>query len=57
MKHLFIINPAAGKGKGIKYAEAIRKYFELSDEPYRIVFTDGPGDATKIARKYVSADQ
>lgn len=62
MKHLFIINPLAGKGGGVTYVEKIEKYFEenkeLSNkEPYYIEFTKGPGDATEIARKYVADDQ
>lgn len=56
MNHLFIINPAAGKGKGVKYAEAIRNYFKHRNEPYYIEFTKGPGDASRIAKDYVSTD-
>lgn len=56
MNHLFIINPAAGKGKGVKYPEVIREYFKHSKEPYYIEFTKGPGDASKIVKKYVSTD-
>jgi YegS/Rv2252/BmrU family lipid kinase len=56
MKHLFIINPAAGKGKGVQYAEAIREHFKHSQDHYYIEFTKGPGDASGIVKKYVAAD-
>ncbi|GIM28349.1 diacylglycerol kinase [Clostridium polyendosporum] len=56
MNHLFIINPAAGKGKGIKYAEVVREYFRHKEDPYYIEFTKGPGDAERIAREYVTTN-
>jgi len=56
MKHLFVINPKAGKGKSVTYAEHIKKHFQHSTEPYHIEFTKSPGDATEIVRKYVEAD-
>ncbi|MHC1720797.1 MAG: diacylglycerol kinase family protein [Clostridiaceae bacterium] len=56
MNHLFVINPMAGKGKSVAYAEFIKKYFLDSDDPYYIEFTKCPGDATEIVRKYVEAD-
>lgn len=62
MKHLFIINPYAGKGRGVEYVEKIERYFEKNkelgnEEPYYIEFTKGPGDATEIAQKYVADDR
>lgn len=57
MRHLFIINPAAGKGNAYKYADEIKKHFDSTNEPYIIEYTKGPGDATKIAQKYVTSDQ
>ncbi|GAE90416.1 diacylglycerol/lipid kinase family protein [Acetivibrio straminisolvens] len=62
MKHLFIINPFAGKGGGVAYAKEIEKHFMKSKElgnkeSYYIEFTKGPGDATEIARKYVESDR
>jgi len=57
MRHLFIINPAAGKGNAYKYADEIKKHFDSTNEPYIIEYTKGPDDATKIAQKYVTTDQ
>ncbi|NLP12951.1 MAG: diacylglycerol kinase family lipid kinase [Clostridium sp.] len=57
MKHLFIVNPDAGKGKAVRYVESIEKYFQKSKEPYYIEFTKGPGDATEIARKHTSTER
>lgn len=51
MKYLFLINPAAGKGKyqtGI--ADAVRKYFDGKNEDFEIVFTSCAGDAEQRAR-------
>lgn len=56
MKHLFIINPKSCRGKGLKYGELIKKYFENINEPYFIEFTKGIGDATKIAAEYSAKD-
>ncbi|HOM02334.1 MAG TPA: diacylglycerol kinase family lipid kinase [Acetivibrio sp.] len=62
MKHLFIINPFAGKGGGVEYVEKIEEYFMKNEElgnvePYYIEFTKGPGHATEITRKYVENDR
>lgn len=56
MRHLFIINPRAGKGKTsglIPYIERVCKEKSLN---YIIEVTKSPGDATDIARKYCSAE-
>ncbi len=55
MNHLFIINPQAGKGKGLKYIELIKKLFKGREDQYFIELTQGPGDATQIVKRYVSA--
>ena len=48
MKHLFIINPSAGKKKSTRLLEErIRKL----DEPYEIALTQRTGDARRIARE------
>lgn len=54
MNHLFIINPSCCRGKAVKYAEQIKRIFEQSKEPFHIEYTTAPGEATVIARKYVS---
>jgi len=55
MKHLFIINPQAGKGKGLKYVELIKNLFMGMEDQYFIELTRGPGDATEIVKKYISS--
>ncbi|WP_187119280.1 diacylglycerol/lipid kinase family protein, partial [Clostridium polynesiense] len=52
MKHLFIINPEAGKGKALGYIEIIHRVFENIKEPYFIEITKYPGHATEIVQKY-----
>jgi YegS/Rv2252/BmrU family lipid kinase len=56
MKHLFIINPIAGKGKGLKYISKIKKYFSVRNDKYFIEVTKYPGHAIGLVRKYVSQD-
>lgn len=51
-KHLFIINPVAGKGHADKYIKLIHKYFENSQDQYTIELTHAPGHATNIAKEY-----
>jgi YegS/Rv2252/BmrU family lipid kinase len=53
MRHLFVVNPKAGKGKGLKYVGWIHKYFQGSGDTYHVEFTKGPGDATEIVKRYV----
>lgn len=54
MKHLFILNPAAGKGKALKLIPAIKTYFAASNEEFDIEITKYPGHATEIAAEYSS---
>ncbi|WP_027632205.1 diacylglycerol/lipid kinase family protein [Clostridium hydrogeniformans] len=54
MKHLFIINPAAGNGKAINYIDEIHKYFKDKNVNYKIKVTEDRGHATLIAKKYSS---
>lgn len=56
MKHLFIINPIAGKGSSVKLIPEIRKLFEGRKEEYVIEVTERPGHATEIAAKHASSD-
>lgn len=52
MKHLFIINPAAGKyDRTAEYSEQIERTFKNRGTEYEIAVTSAPGDAQKIARK------
>ena len=55
MKHLFIINPVAGKGKTLGLVPEIRAYCEGKDYEYEIVITEYPGHATEIARAQSAA--
>lgn len=56
MKHIFIVNPVAGKGKGMKYIEKVRP---LLDEKldYIIVETKGKGHATELANLYAAREE
>ena len=55
MEHLFIVNPAAGKGHAIAMAEHIRRRFENTLLSWRIVETREPGHATLLAREAAAA--
>ena len=48
MKHVFIINPTAGKKRSTK---ALVDSIQALDLPCEIVFTEGPGDARRAARE------
>lgn len=54
MKHLFIVNPVAGKGNALRRVPEIRKYFEANGGEYEIRITEYPGHATEIAKEYSS---
>lgn len=52
MKHLFIINPAAGsRDRTAEYSEAIRTACGKRGLPYEIAVSRAPGDCTRIARQ------
>ncbi|MDT8717410.1 diacylglycerol kinase family lipid kinase [Clostridium sp. 19966] len=51
MKYLFIVNPKAGKGRGLQYIENIKHIIDNKID-YRIEVTNKSGHATEIARKY-----
>ena len=52
MKHLFIINPAAGSRDRTKtYTEQIRQVCGLRGLDYRIEVSAGPGDCRRLARE------
>lgn len=50
MKHIFIINPVAGKGHAEELIPEIKKIFSQKKEFFEIVVTQRPGHATEIAR-------
>ncbi len=51
MKHLFIINPAAGKHDHTgEYSQKIRQVCDKCCLPYEILVSRAPGDCTKIAQ-------
>ena len=55
MRHIFILNPKAGKtAKALTLEPLIREYFEThtsSEDSYRIYVTTYAGEATEIARR------
>lgn len=52
MKHIFIVNPASGKGKTLRVAENIINVCKEENLEYEMHFTTEPKEATKIARMY-----
>lgn len=52
MKHVFIINPIAGKGRTLKFIPQIEKAFSDKEEQSILEITKYPGHATDIAKKY-----
>ncbi len=56
MRHLFIINPAAGQKKAIGMVPEIERIMGYKCDEYSIEYTKGPGHATEIARRYVERD-
>lgn len=54
MNHLFIINPAAGKGKALKLIPEIEKIFKNREDKFIIEITTETGHATEIAKQYSS---
>ena len=52
MKHLFIINPAAGsRNRTDAYSKAIHKICKARTLPYEIRVSTAPGECTRIARE------
>ena len=47
VKHVFIINPSAGKKRSTR---ALVDSIQALDVPYEIAFTEKTGDARRIAR-------
>lgn len=57
MKHVFIINPAAGKGKTLRFIPEINAYFGRTGLEYCIEITSCPGHATEIAAKHAGGKE
>lgn len=57
MKHLFIINPAAGKGKALKLIPEIHRIFSGKEDEYFIEVTARPQHATEIVKQYIKHGQ
>ncbi len=56
MRHVFILNPRAGKrGDALKLAPAIRAWFDAHAGTYDIRITNRPGAATRIAAEACAA--
>jgi len=54
VKHLFIINPKAGKGRTLGLIPEIKSAFSKLDEDYIIEVTEYPGHASIISKEYTS---
>ena len=57
MKHIFIINPIAGKGKGIEFKEKIEGIFKDLDLEYEIIITEESGYATRKVKELTSKEK
>jgi len=55
MEHLFIVNPAAGKGRTLELIPEIKAYCEGSNIEYHIEVTKYPGHATEISKDFSEA--
>ena len=52
MKHLFIVNPAAGSKDGTeKYRQQIESVCQKHGISYEIAVSNAPGNCTELARK------
>lgn len=52
MKHIFIVNPAAGKyDRTEEYRKKIDSVFKANGLTYEILLSAGPGDCTRLARE------
>lgn len=53
MKALFVINPVAGKGKGLEFIKAFESMIKEKVD-YEMIVTKQEGEATKLVREYTS---
>lgn len=56
-KNIFIINPVAGKGRGLKLIPLINNIFKNNKEDYVIEVTNKPGHAEMLAAYYARMDK
>ena len=52
MNFIFIVNPTSGKGNSLKAIKIIEECCKLIKANYKIIYTKGVNDATKIAKFY-----
>lgn len=57
MKHVFIINPVAGKGKALVYQDRINKIFKDREEEYEIIITKEVGHAIKALKDITEKEE
>ncbi len=50
-KYKLIANPAAGRGRSRRLIASIAELFRKRDAAFDLAFTEGPGDAARIARQ------
>lgn len=56
MKHIFIVNKIAGKGRGLKSVPTIKRVLEAGAYDYAIKVTEYPGHAKELAAEYSQED-
>lgn len=54
MKYLFIINPVAGKGRGLEYISKIEEYFKNKDAEFHIKLTQYKDHGEEIVKEFCS---
>lgn len=54
MKYIFIVNPISGNRKHGHLIKNIHHYMEINNYQYEIIITKAKGDATKIAKSFIS---
>jgi YegS/Rv2252/BmrU family lipid kinase len=57
MKHIFIINPKAGKGRATELIPFINECFKDKSEEFILRLTEYPGHATEIAKECSSSEE
>lgn len=52
MKHVFIVNPAAGKcDRTVQVKDTVEQLFAGNEDAYAVRISKGPGDCTRLARE------
>lgn len=58
MRHLFILNPAAGKHMNVaEITKEINQLMSAQTDPWAVMTTKGPGDAEALSRMWAERDQ